>query len=181
MTPVRRRASRTAIWVAVLAGLGSAGLGLALGLGLPDPGTAERAFAGLIGLLGGTVAMRWLRYSADLQAPRRRLDAPSDAPGAGTPQAPTVEAATILARSLDLGAETIGAYNLMVLPRLADLAATKLARAGFGLGDASTARELLGAGWELVDPAAPRPTDRMAPGVPLARVAQLVEALEALP
>jgi endonuclease YncB( thermonuclease family) len=61
------------------------------------------------------------------------------------------------------------------------LAAAKLARAGCRLDDANAARELLGDGWALVDPSAAPPADRMAPGVSLQRIAQLVQQLERLP
>jgi hypothetical protein len=176
-----RRPNRAVIWAVALAALGTAGLGLALGLGLPDPGTAERSFAGLIGLLGCMVAFRWLRGTTDERGVGTRAIAVDAGRDALSTEAPAVAASKDLARALDLGVETIGAFTQMVLPRLKVLAATKLANAGCSPDDRDRASELLGDGWSLVDPAAPRPADRMSPGVSLARVARLVETLEKMP
>jgi len=176
-----RRIGRTTARVVTLAVLASCGLAFALGVGLPDPGAAERAFAGLIGALGCVLAMQWLRSNAEGASPKGRFSVADDRPDAVAPQPPAVEAARTLARALRLGASTIGSYNLLVRPRLQALAAAKLGRAGYRLDESAGARELLGEGWILVDPGAPPPADRMAPGVQLHRVVQLVEILERLP
>ncbi|HXY44957.1 MAG TPA: hypothetical protein VEH29_12285 [Acidimicrobiales bacterium] len=174
----RRRRVGTAPGVIALALVASGGLALALGLGLPDPGAAERAFAGLIGVLGCVPALRWLRSNGDGRAAPERLRLAVDDRQEPRPQAPAVESAQNLQRALTLGTVTIGSYNLLVRSRLQALAAGKLARAGCRLSDGRAALQLLGDGWSLVDPATPPPADPNAPGVSLRRIDQLVERLE---
>ena len=178
---MRGRPSRAVIWAAFLATLGTAGLGLALGLGLPDPGAAERSYAALIALLGCMLAMGWLRGTTDEGGLSTRAVAVEPGRGDLPTEAPAVAASNDLARALDLGVVTIGAFTQMVMPRLRTLAATKLANAGCSADDRDKASALLGDGWSLLDPAIPRPADRTTPGVSLARVTRLVEALEKLP
>jgi hypothetical protein len=160
--------------------LASGGLALALGVGLPDPGTAERVYAAVIGLLGCVLAVGWLQSTAEGGAPRGRFSIANDDPEDDPPQAPTVEAAKHLERALGLGTATIGSFTLIVQPRLQALARSKLGRADIQLGDMAASR-LLGDGWLLVDPDAPPPQDRLATGIPLGRLEQLVDALEQLP
>jgi hypothetical protein len=176
----RRHLSRTAARVVALAVIASGGLALALGIGLPDPGAAERAYGALIGLLSCLLALRWLLASAAGRAPHGRFGVLETEPERAPLQPPAVAAADNLTRALGLGVTTIGSYNLLVLPRLQGLARAALERADSGLGDSEGAAALLGDGWQLVDPAAPRPSDRMAPGWPIERIEQLVEALERL-
>lgn len=178
---MRRRPDRAIVRLAATAGVGAGGLALALGLGLPDPGVAERAFAGLLGLLGCVLALRWFRAIAEGGAPRDRFSVATERPGAAPPLAPSVESTLRLGRALGFGVSTIGSYNLFVRPRLQALAEAKLARAGCGPNDVQAARELIGDDWELVDPKAPPAPDRMAPGVSLLRIARLVATLERLP
>jgi hypothetical protein len=167
--------SRAAAAAVIAAG----GLALALGLGLPDPGLAERAFAGFMGFLACMLAVRWLRSVSRMPA------APTSSPGDGAtgdvPRAPAAEATEALARALGLGVSTIGSYHLLVRPRLQALAGAKLARLGPGLEDASEAQSLLGDGWVLVDPATPAPADGVAPGIPIVRLEELVATLERMP
>jgi hypothetical protein len=171
-----RRRLRGSIAVAVLA---TAALVLDLGMGLPDPGAAERAYGGFVGLVGCLLAMSWLRTTAGGGAESGRFSV-----GAvfgrqpEPPQPPVVEATRDLERALRLGAWTIGSFNVLVQPRLQSLATAKLARSGVSLGADERARRLLGEGFRLVDPAAPPPEDRMAPGVALHDVELLVETLE---
>ncbi len=178
---MRRRPDRAVLRLAVTAAVGAGGLALALGLGLPDPGVAERAFAGLLGLLGCVLALRWFRAIAEGRAPRDRFRVATERATAAQPLAPSVESTLRLGRALGFGVSTIGSYNLFVRPRLQALAEAKLARAGCGPNDAEAARKLIGDDWELVDPKAPPAPDRMAPGVSLLRVARIVATLERLP
>jgi len=164
------------IAVAVLA---TAALALALGLGLPDPGAAERAYGGLVGFLGCLLAMSWLRLTAEGPAPAGRFSPGGAEATEGPPQPPVVEAIRDLERALRLGTATIGTFNRLVQPRLQALATAKLSRFGIGL-ESDRAMALLGDGFRLVDPAAPMPDDRMAPGFALHEIEGLVETLEVL-
>lgn len=172
--------SRAAARVVALAVIASGGLALALGIGLPDPGTAERAYGAFIGLLSCLLALRWLLASAAGRAPYGRFGVLAAEPENPPLQPPAVAAADNLTRHLGLGVTTIGSYNLLVLPRLQSLARAALERSGSGLSDSEGAAVLLGDGWQLVDPATSRPADRMTPGWPIERVEQLVETLERL-
>jgi hypothetical protein len=161
--------------------LAGAALAVALGLGLPDPGAAERSFAAFVGVLSCALIWGWLRSTAAGRSPQGRFSVAVANPAEPERLAPAVVATKSLERGLGLGSSNIGSYNLFVRPRLEGLAAAKLARAGCRLDDANAARELLGDGWALVDPTAPPPADRMAPGVSLHRIGQLVQQLERLP
>lgn len=68
-------------------------------------------------------------------------------------------------------------------PLVAEVAAQRLrSRHGLDLErDREAARALLGEeAWALVAPDAPRPPDRFAPGIPPARLARILDAVEAL-
>jgi hypothetical protein len=168
------RAARRSIAAAVLA---TASLALALGIGLPDPGAAERAYGGLLGLLGCLLAVSWLRSTAEGRAPAGRFSSGAAGERDEAPEPPVVEAVRDLERALRLGISTIGTFNRLVQPRLQSLATAKLSRSGIRL-DTEAAVELLGDGFRLVDPAAPPPEDRMAPGFSLHEIEGLVETLE---
>jgi hypothetical protein len=171
------RAAYLSIAVVVIA---SAALALVLAIGLPDPGAGERAYGGLVGLLGCVLAMRWLRSTAEGRAPAGRFSAGEAEERDDPPQPPVVEAIRDLERALRLGTSTIGSYNRLVGPRLQSLATAKLSRSGIRLEDAR-AMGVLGDGFRLVDPAAPPPEDRMAPGMALDEIERLVETLEQMP
>jgi hypothetical protein len=162
-----------------LAVLATAGLTLALGIGLPDPRAAERAYGGVVGLLGCLLAMSWLRATAQGRAPDGRFSPGSAQEPDEPPQPPVVAAILDLERALRLGTSTIGSFNRLVQPRLRSLAEAKLSPSGFGLDD-ERAVGLLGDGFRLVDPSSPPPDDRMAPGVAFAEIERLVETLEHL-
>lgn len=180
-----RRAARRAL---VLGGLSTIGIALALGLGAPDPGAAERSYASALGLIAWSVAVTWLgeisrrqgargaKRAAELgiTAQERRLDS-SDAASSD----PAVLVLVDLERNLRLGRLTIGDYQALLRPRLADLAATRLARLGMPI-TSPAARSALGDSYALVDPARAQPVDRGAPGVSLDAVAELVSRLEEL-
>jgi hypothetical protein len=160
--------------------LATAALWLALGLGLSDPGAAERAYGGLLGLLGCVLAMSWLRSTAEGRAPTGRFSPGRPEVRDPPPQQPLVETIRDLERALRLGSSTIGSYNRLVQPRLRSLATSRLSQVGIALEGDDRAIGLLGDGFRLVDPAAPPPEDRMDPGIPLDQIERLVDTLERL-
>jgi hypothetical protein len=78
---------------------------------------------------------------------------------------------------------TAGDVHFRLRPIVGEIAASRL-RAARGLeldADGDAARQLLGPSvWELVRPDRERPADRFGPGLGLAELRQVVEALEAL-
>jgi len=82
-------------------------------------------------------------------------------------------------RDLTLSTANAGEVHARLLPQLRDVAAARLAdRHDMALADA---RDLLGdEAWELLRPDRPMPPDRSAPGLPLRRIAALLEAVERL-
>lgn len=86
-------------------------------------------------------------------------------------------------RELILGIGSAGHAHRRLLPLLREAAAARLA-AGHGIELArrpDAARALLGEeAWELLRPDRPEPVDRNAPGIPSARVEELVTTLESL-
>jgi hypothetical protein len=81
-------------------------------------------------------------------------------------------------RDLRLGVASAVELHARLLPKLRDTAAARLAARGAAL---SEAREALGPdAWELLRPDCPVPEDRTAAGVPLRRIAALVDAVERL-
>lgn len=82
-------------------------------------------------------------------------------------------------RDLTLSTANAGEVHARLLPQLRDVAEARLAdRHDTALVDA---RELLGdEAWELLRPDRPIPTDRSAPGLPLRRIAALLDAVERL-
>jgi hypothetical protein len=86
-------------------------------------------------------------------------------------------------RDITLGGSNIGHFHSRLLPVLREAAATRLA-AHHNVDlerQPDAARRLLGDdAWEVVRPDRPEPADPFTPGVPLARVRELVDTLEAL-
>ena len=168
-----------ALWtgVLVLAAIVAIALAIALALGAPHPTMLERAAAGAFGLLGlgaGSLALSAL-VEAGLPARRRQPRLGEDLLDAGASRLLDIE------RSLRLGTTTAGDFNAHVRPILVPLAKARLARKGIGLDDRERAALVLGEeNYELVDPKAPPPLDRFAPGVRLDQVRRLVEKLESL-
>jgi len=82
-------------------------------------------------------------------------------------------------RDLTLSSTNAGEVHTRLLPQLRDVAAARLAdRHNMALSDA---HDLLGdEAWELLRPDRPVPTDRSAPGLPLRRIAALLDAVERL-
>ncbi len=86
-------------------------------------------------------------------------------------------------RELLLGVSSAGHLHRRLLPILRDAAATRLAANHDVELDRrpERARALLGdEAWELLRPDRPEPEDRIAPGLPLARIGALVDTLERL-
>lgn len=86
-------------------------------------------------------------------------------------------------RELTLGMASAGHASVRLLPLLRDSAEARLStRHGVDLHRRrDAARELLGDdAWELLRPDRPEPADRNDPGLPLARIAAVVDRLEAL-
>ena len=171
---------RRIVRYATLLAFAGSGLAVALGLGLPDPGAAERAFAGFVGVLGCSLAWSWLRAMAAGRSPQGRFSLVVAGPEEPPPLAPAVAATKSLERGLGLGTTSIGSYNLFVRPRLEALASASSLGRDAGWLTPVRRGELLGDDWELVNPAAPPPEDRMAPGVSFPRIGQLVSRLEQL-
>ncbi len=161
--------------------LASAGLVVALSVGLPDPGAAERAYAAVVGTTCCVLGIIWLRLTATGPAPEGRFGALGRSESDDEADTPIVEATRSLERSLRLGASTMGEFRRLVEPRLRSLTSARLRRSGIELSDAARASELLGDTWCLVDPNRPPAADRMAPGVPLAEIERLLDALERMP
>jgi hypothetical protein len=82
-------------------------------------------------------------------------------------------------REITLGTSSAGHVHLRLLPLLREVATAKL---GLDLERRpAQARGLLGDdAWELLRPDRPAPVDRTAPGLPLRRIRELVDTLEAL-
>jgi hypothetical protein len=163
--------------VAFVGVVSTIGIVLALADGAPDPGVAIRCYAAMMGSLAVLAAVAWLqgdrRAWSGAGAPRAR-DEPEDE------MDPAAASWQELERALRFGVTTIGDYRLSVQPRLSALASARLARHGVSLSDAEGAAAMLGEGFFLVDPRVPMPTDRLAPGVPLAEIETLVKALREL-
>jgi len=82
-------------------------------------------------------------------------------------------------RDLVLASVSAGELHVRLLPQLREVAAARLA--GGGSGDLAHARVLLGDdAWELLRPDRPAPADRSAPGLPLRRIASVLDAVERL-
>jgi len=82
-------------------------------------------------------------------------------------------------RDLTLASVSGGELHVRLLPQLREVAAARLAAGGSG--DLAHARGLLGDdAWELLRPDRPAPVDRSAPGLPLRRIAFLLDAVERL-
>jgi hypothetical protein len=81
------------------------------------------------------------------------------------------------------GTGSARAATLRLVPALRDLARLRLAeRRGISLDHTpeAAAGALGPAAWQILRPDAPRPTEANLPGVPLAQVAEVVRAMEAL-
>ncbi|HKH87861.1 MAG TPA: hypothetical protein VKA05_03520 [Acidimicrobiales bacterium] len=161
--------------------LTTTGLAIAIGVGIPDPGAAERAYAAVVGATCCVLGVIWLRMVATGTAPEGRLGVLGNTEDEDKAEPPVVEASRSIERALRLGASTMGEFSRLVEPRLRVLTAARLRRSGIDLADTERAREQLGDSWDLVDPNRPPPPDRMAPGVSLTAVEQLLDALERLP
>jgi hypothetical protein len=82
-------------------------------------------------------------------------------------------------RDLTLASVNAGELQVRLLPQLREVAAARLAAGG--RGDLEHARALLGDdAWELLRPDRPAPADRGAPGLPMRRIASLLDAIERL-
>lgn len=82
-------------------------------------------------------------------------------------------------RDLVLATASAGELHVRLLPQLREVASARLAAGGGG--DLAQAHALLGDdAWELLRPDRPAPADRSAPGLPLRRVAALLDAVERL-
>jgi hypothetical protein len=160
----------------VLAVVSTGGAALALGLGAPDPGVAERCYAGAMGLI--TLAALLAHLADREEAATEQVDEAGVDDDASSSD-PAIRAFADLERALRLGRLTAGDFHSTVRPRLLRLASSRLARAGAPITTAG-GRELLGDSFELVDPAAGPPRDRSSPGTGLDEVAALVRRLEQL-
>jgi len=83
-------------------------------------------------------------------------------------------------RDLTLASVSAGELHVRLLPQLREIAAARLAAAG--RGDLAHARALIGDddAWELLRPDRTAPPDRSAPGLPLRRIASLLDTIERL-
>ena len=85
-----------------------------------------------------------------------------------------------LERAVDFSLATAFDVHYRLRPRLRRIAEHRLAKHGARL-EGERAEALLGAdAWDLVRPDRPEPADRAAPGLDLARLRRVVEALDAL-
>lgn len=168
MTPERRRIA-TATALATLAFI------VVLGV---RPVSAERIVAGYVLALtaiGLAALMRSLSAAATEQPASRFERMLTRTPEQQTrpPELVRVE------REITLGTSSAGHLHLRLLPLLREVATARL---GLDLERRSEqARALLGDdAWELLRPDRPPPADRTAPGLPLRRIRELVDTLEAL-
>jgi len=163
----------------LLTGLGFATLGLAIALGT-RPVATERILAAYILVLAATALAALVRTVAARQESRH----PSAFEHAlqRSPQRPMRPPELIRTeREITLGMSSAGHLYLRLLPLLREAAAARLlARRNVDLhARPDEARRLLGdETWELIRPDRPEPEDRLAPGIPLARLRAVVETLE---
>ncbi len=166
----------------IVISLATMGLVVGLTVGAPHPGDMERAFAGVVGLVGCSFAIVWLRGPVDSEVAGAAPDRLASGRGGHEDAVahPSVTAVDKLERSLRLGRVLESDYRNLVEPRLASLARARMERRGVALADSERAAGLLGTAYRLVDPRQERSADRMAIGRPISQVAELVDALEEL-
>ncbi len=87
-----------------------------------------------------------------------------------------------LERIVAWSGESGSSAHTRLRPVLVEIAQARLAQRGLGLDrDAGEAQRLLGpAAWDLVRPDRPAPRGRDTPGIPTRRLAEILDALEAL-
>ena len=169
---------RSFLFGIVVIAMAAAGLIVATSVGAPHPGTNDRLFLAVVGVVGAAVAISWLQRPLEPAGPASSPRPESERPAVATH--PAVVEALDLALTLRLGHTMMADYTRLVEPRLRALARSQLERRGVSLEDRAPATALLGPAYAIVDPLRPPPGDRMAPGVDLADVELLVEALERL-
>jgi hypothetical protein len=168
MTPERRR-------IATASGLATIAFLVVLAV---RPAPADRIVAGyVLGLTAVALAalMRSLAAAAAEQPASRfeRMLTRTPEQQVRPPELVRIE------REITLGMSSAGHLHLRLLPLLREVATARL---GLDLDRRSEqARALLGDdAWELLRPDRPPPADRTAPGLPLRRIRELVDTLEAL-
>jgi hypothetical protein len=153
-------------------------IGLVVALGLRPVSTREIVAAYVLALTciallalarEAHVAHEWERSTSELEralAPREQVrERPSEL--------------MRVERDVTLSVANAGELHTRLLPKLRDVAAARLAvDRGVSL---TNARGILGdAAWELLRPDRPAPDDRSAAGIPLERIAGLVDTIERL-
>ncbi len=157
----------------------TAGLALALGVGAPDPGVAERAYAGAAGLLIIVAVYRILARSRAASPYELGKGEGSDKVTSGEGEEAR-DGATAgwqeLERSLRLGTVTAGNFDLRVRTRLAALARARGRRMSGHLSPTDIER-LLGAD-SVLRPGNSRLRDRHGPVVSIVEVDEILTILE---
>ncbi|MGO9195994.1 MAG: hypothetical protein ACLQK4_02555 [Acidimicrobiales bacterium] len=162
--------------------LATTGLAIALGVGAPDPGVAEKAYAGAAGVLIIVGLLRHLSQTAYTSPTRvRSMSATASGAGklAGDEDVPGDSAMAIwwtLERALRLSTLTAGHFDLGVRHRLASLARARAGRFGGSASEAEAGALL--APDSLLRPGSPRLRDRNGPGIPLEEIDRIVTILE---
>ena len=160
----------------------TAGLALALGVGTPDPGAAERAYAGAAALLIIVAVYRSLARSRDAGSLEGR-GALRNENARSTEGEEARDGATAswqeLERSLRLGVVTAGNFDLRTRPRLAALARARAGRLSGHLSPADS-EELLGAD-SVLRAGTSRLRNRLGPGISLEEIDRIVTILENCP
>jgi hypothetical protein len=153
-------------------------IGLGIALGLRPVSTREILAAYVLALT--CIALVALAREAHVSHDWERST--SELERALAPRTTTRERPTELVRverDVTLSVANAGELHTRLLPKLRDVATARLA-VDRGVSFAH-AREILGDDvWDLLRPDRPAPADRSAPGLPLARIADLVDTIERL-
>jgi hypothetical protein len=169
-----RRALSDSIW---LAALGAAALGAALAVAPGDRALAADVY---VLVVGGLALLAAGRIAAAAQ--RGSPSAFDEALRHETPGAERPKELERLEREVTLASTRAWDLHHRLRPALAEIASHRLAPRGIDLDEQpEAAAAALGPdAWDLVRPDRPPPADRIGPGLPLARLTEIVAKLESL-
>jgi hypothetical protein len=169
-----RRALSDSIW---LAALGAAGLGAALAVA---PGSRALAADVYVLVVGALALLAAGRIAA--AAHRGEASAFDEALRHEAPRAERPKELERLEREVTLAGARAWDLHFRMRPALSEIASHRLAPRGIDLEEQpDAAAAALGPdAWELLRPDRPPPADRIGPGLPLARLTEIVTKLEGL-